>query len=420
MSNEHAELVDGLRRTFMQGKPRSYEWRIGQLRKIKKMITECASKYAAALSEDLGKCNVEAYAIEINTIHADLDYAMANLKTWMQPVNVGTPGLWAPCRTKVVHEPYGVCLIVSPFNYPILLAIVPLFAAVMAGNCALIKPSELSPRCAEILASTISTYLDNDCIKVVQGGVSTMKSLLSLRYDKILFTGSSRVGRIILEAAAKHITPVTLELGGKCPVIVDKTCVDLDVAARRIIWGKVSNMGQTCIAPDFVLCHKDVHDVFVEKCVTAIKQFYGSDPKTCPDLGHIVSEGHCQRIQSLLDDRPGKIVIGGGVDVSTRFVEPTIITDVRLDSRIMEEEIFAPILPIIAVDNFDEAINILRNKERPLAMYIFTNDQKLIKKAEVSLPSGAMVVNDIMVHMNCHELPLGGVGNSGLGCYRGK
>lgn len=337
----------------------------------------------------------------------------------MQPVYEDVVVTTAPSVNEIIHESYGVVFIIGPFNYPIFCTIIPLIGAIAGGNCAVVKPSELSLASALVIEKLIFQYLDRNCFAIYEGAIVETKLLLSKQWDKIFFTGSTRVGKIIMEAAAQHLTEVVLELGGKSPVYVDETVTDIDLAVKRILWGKYANAGQTCIAPDYVLCHEQVYDQFIRSAVKTVSQFYGSDPQKSECFGRIVSELHTERLQTALNDPSVKVECGGRCVIKEKYVAPTILSGVSLESRIMQQEIFGPILPIIKVSSADEAIEKISFNSHPLALYIFGKNRTTIDRIINSVDSGGVCVNDTLMHAVGH-LPFGGVGASGIGAYHGK
>jgi len=414
------EIFSSLKCSFLEGRSKSYEWRIHQLKQIVFMIKENEQILADAIFNDLGRGAAESRLLELSSIEPEIKHVLSNLLGWMKPVCVGTPAIMAVGWSEYSYEPLGVALIISPFNYPVALSIWPLVGAIMAGNCAVLKTSELTPNVSRTLAALIAKYLDPECFRVMSGDASVTSDLLALPWDKIFFTGSSRVGRIVAAAAASHLSSITLELGGKCPVIIDEDCTNIAVAAKRVVWAKMNNAGQTCVAPDYVMCHAKHFDKFVNELIAAIGAFYGPDPSLSPDFGRIISEAHCDRIQALLDEEPGVVRLGGPVDKKQRFVPPTIITDVKQDSRIMRDEVFGPVLPVLRFDDLQEAIDQVTSLDKPLTVSLFTSSKPNIDRVKASVCCGGIVVNDCMIHLTNHLLPFGGVGNSGVGAYRGK
>jgi aldehyde dehydrogenase (NAD+) len=335
----------------------------------------------------------------------------------MKPQRVSTPWMMQPGSSQVVHEPLGVALIIGAWNYPLQLTLAPLVACIAAGNCALLKPSELAPHCSAALAEYLPKYLDPECIAVVQGGVSETTALLAQRFDKIFYTGGANVGRIIMTAAAKYLTPVTLELGGKSPCIVDKD-IDLDVAARRIAFGKFLNAGQTCVAPDYILVHRKQEEALLEALSNTIETFYEGNPKDSEDFGRIIDERHHDRLTALL--KGNTVVTGGEYDKSRLYIAPTVLRDVSPDAAVMQEEIFGPILPVLAVEGIDEAIDFVNAREKPLALYLFSENDEMVARVTNETSAGGMCVNETVFHLIVPNLPFGGVGESGMGKYHGK
>ena len=410
------DTLSRLRQTFDSGKTRTIEWRLGQLAEIERMMREHEDDIAAALRADLGKCRFEAVMTEMSFVAAEAKYARKNLRKWMRPKKVRTPIMAQPGHSYLWPEPKGVVLIIAPWNYPMSMVMAPLVGAVAAGNCAVMKPSEVTANTSALLASLLPRYLDTDAFAVVEGGIPETTELLEQRFDHILYTGNERVAKVVMTAAAKHLTPVTLELGGKSPCLIDKNA-DLEVAASRIAWGKFINAGQTCVAPDHVLVHREVAQQFVDTLARKIREFYGDDPEQSPDFCRIASERHTARFQQLLEGH--KIHTGGRVDVAKRFVEPTIVLDPPPDSALMQEEIFGPVLPVITVDEMHEAIKFVADRPKPLALYLFTKSKALEHAVLTRLSAGSVCVNDAVIFMVSPELPFGGIGNSGMGRYSG-
>lgn len=407
-------------RSFSSGKTRSYEWRKAQLTQLKNMMSENEEMLIQALRKDLGRSNFECVGLELVPIAMEVQHAIDNLRSWMKCDLVPVPVFMAPASCEIHHDAYGVCLVISAFNYPFELALGPLIGAIAAGNCTVIKPSELAPACEEVMKFLLEKYLDQDCFSVVCGGVDVTTQLLDQQWDKIFFTGSPRVGKIVMAAAAKNLTPVSLELGGKSPVIVDNTITDIELVTRRIMWGKCANAGQTCIAPDYILCHESMYDILIEHLIKTLGKFYGQDIQSSKDFARIISETHCQRLKGLLDESKAKIIFGGQVDVSTKYFQPTIVGEIDLNSRLMREEIFGPILPVIKFKDISEIQKIIAVLEKPLSMYIFSKNRKFIDTLIETIPSGSLVVNDTLLHFANPNLPFGGIGDSGLGAYHGK
>jgi len=412
-----ADLVTRLRAGFESGRTRPAAWRQEQLGRLAALLRENADALAEALQADLRKPDVEAWATDIGFVLGEVELVRKKLPSWMKPERIRTPLKLQPGSSWIVRDPLGVVLIIAPWNYPIQLALAPLAAAIAAGNCALVKPSELTPHVSAALARLLPRYLDPECVAVVEGGVPETTALLAERWDHIFYTGNGRVGRIVMEAAARHLTPVTLELGGKSPCLVDAD-VDLEIAARRITWGKFLNAGQTCVAPDYLLVHESREAELIGLLEKNLREFYGDDPQRSPDLARIVSEAHLDRLAKLLES--GETVVGGRVDRADRYVAPTILRNVSPDSPAMQEEIFGPILPVLTVPDVEAAIAFVNARPKPLALYVFTR-RKPVEDAVLSRTSaGGVCVNAVLWHLGNPSLPFGGVGESGMGAYHGR
>ena len=410
------KIVDSLRERFERGVTRPISWRLQQLDGLMRFIEQRQPEILAALRADLGKPELEALAAEVTFVKNDIAHTKKHLRAWTKPKKVSTPWKIQPAQGMIQREPLGVVLIISPWNYPFQLLLAPLVGAIAAGNCALLKPSEVAPATAALIARWIPRYLDETAIKVVEGGVPETTEILAQRFDHIFYTGNGTVGRIVMTAAAKHLTPVTLELGGKSPCIVDRTA-DLDVTAKRIVWGKFFNAGQTCVAPDYVLVESSVHDALLEKLASTIRRFFGDDPQRSEDYARIVNERHHARLVRLLDD--GEVVVGGRHDVTDRYIAPTVLKNVSVDSPVMSDEIFGPILPVLAVPNVDAAIRFVRERPKPLALYVFSSSKANQTQVLERTSSGGAVVNHVVWHLAVPDLPFGGVGESGMGAYHG-
>ena len=414
-----AELVAGVRAVYDSGRTRHMSWRREQLTGLLDMMKEHEGELVAAIQSDLGRPVSEAFAADIGHARLQVRHLLKHFENWAKPTKA-FPGLLSmPGRAKVIHEPLGVALVIAPWNYPIQLLVEPMAAAFAAGNCVVAKPSELAPASAAVLARLLPQFLDDEAVVVVEGAVAETTALLEQRFDHIFFTGSTEVGRVVMTAAAQHLTPVTLELGGKSPTIVAADA-DLRVAARRIAWGKFMNAGQTCIAPDYVLVESSARERFVRELTGAITQFYGKEPKDTDDLGRIVNERHHDRLTGLLATAGGTVVCGGSSDRTTRYVAPTVVVDPDLSSRLMNEEIFGPILPVIEVDSVDSAIAFVNERPKPLALYVFSKSGSTADKVLSHTSSGGACVNHTVVHILPDDLPFGGVGPSGMGSYHGK
>jgi aldehyde dehydrogenase (NAD+) len=405
-----------VRHTFETGKTRPIAWRLHQLREIARMMREHEADFAEALKLDLGKCRFEAVLTEMSFVEEEANYAIKRLSRWMKPKRVRTPLMAQPGRSYIQPEPKGVVLIIAPWNYPLSMVIAPLVGAVAAGNCAVMKPSEITSHTSAAITRILPRYLDNDAFAIIEGGVAETTELLAEKFDHILYTGNERVARIVMTAAAKHLTPVTLELGGKSPCLIDKSA-DLDVAASRIAWGKFINAGQTCVAPDHVLVHREVATRFVDILAGKIKDFYGDDPSQSPDYCRIASERHTERFAKLLAGQT--IHTGGQVDVARRYVAPTIVLNPAPDSELMREEIFGPVLPVITVDEMHHAIKFVADRPKPLALYLFSKSEALEEAVLGRLSAGSVCINDAVIFMVSPELPFGGIGASGMGRYSG-
>lgn len=417
-----AQLVSGLRATLRQGRTRSAKWRLDQLHAIQKLVEENEDDIFSALHSDLHKPTYEAFISEVNAVISSCKMSIKNLHKWMAPEKKSINLAVWPASATVIPEPLGVALVISPWNFPFLLALDPLVGAVAAGCTVCVKTSEIAPATSALIARLVPKYVDTDAIQVVEGAIPEVTALLEQKWDKIFYTGNTRVGRIILTAAAKHLTPVTLELGGKCPLFIDDT-VDLQVASRRIMVGKLgSSYGQACIAPDYLLVEEHLAPKLIKQLKSTIEEFYGEDPSTSKDLSRIVNRNHFQRLSSLLDDpsTAEKIVSGGERDEKTLYIAPTLIENPPLDSPIMAEEIFGPLLPIITVRDVNAAIDIINDKPKPLAIYLFSTNKNYVKKFTEETSSGGFVVNDCLLQFVVPDLPFGGVGESGTGAYHGK
>jgi acyl-CoA reductase-like NAD-dependent aldehyde dehydrogenase len=417
MSIEIGQRLARHRAYFQSGKTRPVEWREKQLAAIKAMVTERADVFYDALWKDLRRNKVDAAVADLNAIADEADYARRRVRRWMKPLRERTPFFLLPGRTTVTFDPLGVGLIIGAWNYPIQLMLSPLIAAISGGNCAVLKPSEVSPASAQALAELVPQYLDPEAVSVVTGGVAETTTLLEQHWDHIFFTGGTSIGRIVMTAAAKNLTPVVLELGGKSPAIVD-TSADLKVAARRIAHGRWLNAGQTCTAPDYVLVTKPAAAEFLSHLKAAVIDFYGRDPQKSPDFGRIVSAHHFDRLKTLLAQ--GTIHHGGQSDRADLFIAPTILTDVPADAPVLQEEIFGPILPVLEVESIDQAIAHVNARAHPLGLYVFTGDQSVANRVLAATASGDAAINDCAVQPIIRELPFGGVGASGMGKYHGE
>ena len=414
---EARDLVDALRASFDAGITKPKQWRIEQLDALRRMVSDNAALIEGALFADLGKSATEAQLTEIGIVLGDIDYTLKNLTDWLRPERVSVPLAVAPAKAAVVSEPLGVVLIIAPWNYPMQLLLAPLVGALAAGNAVVLKPSELSSETSRVLAALIPAYLDTRAVTIVEGAAKETGWLLEQNYDHIFYTGNSRVARIVAEAAAKNLTPMTLELGGKSPIYIDDT-VDIEAAAERIAWGKFLNAGQTCVAPDYVLATAGVQAELEAHLVAAIAGMYGANPQDSADYGRIINDAHFARLESYL--LAGRIVADGAPDAKTRFIPPTVLAEVPRDSAVMQDEIFGPILPMITVTDMDDAIAFINSKPKPLALYVFSEDKAVRKAFTERTSSGAIGFNVAVLHLSVPGLPFGGVGESGMGAYRGK
>ncbi|WP_424767065.1 aldehyde dehydrogenase [Paenibacillus sp. sgz302251] len=404
---------------FEKGCTLDAPFRLEQLKLLKQTILRYEKELIEALRLDLRKSELEAYTTELVIVIQSINHAIKHLKKWMKPLKVKTPIHLFPSRSQLLKEPYGTALIIGPFNYPFQLVIEPLIGAMAAGNCAVLKPSESTPHVSALIKRMIGESFDPAYIRVIEGERETTSALIHAPFDYIFFTGSIPVGKIVMEAAAKNLVPVTLELGGKSPVIVDRTA-NLELAAKRIVWGKLMNTGQTCIAPDYVLAHEEVKNVLLSKMKEAIRSFYGSDARQTEDYGRIVNERQFDRLVSILQADQTSIVFGGGSDREELYIEPTLLDNVTWDSASMSEEIFGPLLPIMTYRHLEEALTMIKARPKPLSLYLFTED-KAVERAVLSRASfGGGCINDTVLHAASVHLPFGGVGSSGIGAYHGR
>jgi aldehyde dehydrogenase (NAD+) len=410
-------LVERLRRTYDSGRTRPRGWRRQQLSRLDALLREHQKELEDALEADLGKSAFESWLAEINFVRNEIAHTSKHLARWMRREKTRIPPAMQPGRAFIQREPLGVVLIIAPWNYPLQLALGPLVAALAAGNGAVVKPSEVAPHTSAVIARLVPRYLDNDAVAVVEGGVPETTALLEQRFDHIFYTGNGTVARIIMAAAAKHLTPVTLELGGKSPTIVDASA-DLEVTARRIVWAKFFNAGQTCVAPDYVLVDERIEDKLVEALQRTLRAFFGDDPRKSGDYGRIVSQRHFRRLTAFLAD--GEIVAGGQHDEGERYLAPTLLRRPRADAAVMQEEIFGPILPILPVRSVDEAIAFVNGRPKPLALYVFTGHRAVAEDVLARTSSGGACVNDAVAHLGIPDAPFGGVGESGMGSYHGR
>ena len=414
---DYGQLLEKQRAFFASGKTRDIPFRVEQLCKLRQVVTERHQDMEDALKNDLGKCEFEAFVTEVTAILDTIDDAVENLTTWTIPVEAACLPVFGQGESKIYYEPYGTALILNTWNYPFVLGFKPLIGALAAGNCCIIKPSEVSPATSKVLADIINAAFDEAYCAAIETDAEGTAELLKERFDFILFTGGTNIGRLVAQAAARHLTPTVLELGGKSPCIVDRSA-DITRSTGLICWGKLLNAGQTCTSPDYILVHKAVKDTLIEALKKQIKTFYGDDIKNNPDYGRIINQRHFERLQGLMKD--GRIVFGGETDANQRFISPTIIDEVTWDSPIMQEEIFGPLIPILTFDNLDDVVTALKKREKPLALYLFTTDKASEELIINNLSFGGGCINATLMHMLNTNLPFGGVGNSGYGVYQGR
>ncbi|MEV5145659.1 aldehyde dehydrogenase family protein [Streptomyces sp. NPDC052727] len=413
-----ADIVARLRATFAAGRTKPVEWRTGQLRRLRAMLSERGADLAAALDADLGKSSAEAYRTEIDFTVREIDHTLEHLADWLRPERAPVPAhLGADATAWTQYDPLGVVLVIAPWNYPAQLLLAPMVGALASGNAVVAKPSELAPATSAALAELIPAYLDTDAVAVVQGGVPETTALLAERFDHIFYTGNGAVGRVVMRAAAEHLTPVTLELGGKSPVFVDRG-TDLDTVADRLARGKFLNAGQTCVAPDYVLTDPETATALEAALVRAIEGLFGADPQRSEEYGRIVNERHFDRLSALLDS--GRAVVGGVGDRAAKYIAPTVLADVDPKSPVMQEEIFGPVLPIVTVPGLDEAIDFINDRDKPLALYVFSESAETRDRIAAETSSGGLGHGLPLAHLTVSDLPFGGVGESGMGSYHGR
>lgn len=414
---DYGSLIARQRAFFQTGATAAADFRRRQLEALQDALIRREADLLAALHADLRKNPQEAYAAEIGHVLGEIRHAHKNLRSWMKPEHRRAPFFAWPSRAALHREPYGVALIIGPWNYPLQLLLAPLVGAIAGGNTAVLKPSEFAPHTAAVVVAMIAETFDEEFIAVVEGGQDCAEALLREKFDTIFFTGSTRIGRAVMSAAARQLTPVTLELGGKCPCIVAADA-PIDMTARRIVWGKFMNAGQTCVAPDHLWVDRRIAPALLDALRKAIRDFYGEDPQHSPDYGRIIHRRHFDRLHAMLMD--GSIVHGGRADPDDLYLEPTILTNVVEDSAVMGEEIFGPILPVLEYDEIDEVLTILRGQPLPLALYLFTADRTLQDRVLAETRSGGVCINDTISHIIGRDLPFGGVGESGMGSYHGR
>lgn len=414
---DYKEMIKRQRAYFREGECKSIGFRIAQLTRLNAWICKNEEAIMEALQKDLHKSPFEAYATEIGIVKEEIRYTLKHLRRWARPRRVPTPVTQFPSRSFIYPEPYGVVLIMSPWNYPFQLTIAPLVGAICAGNCAVVKPSAYSPHTSDIVARMVRELFPKKYVDVIAGGRKENEALLNEHFDYIFFTGSVDVGRYVMEKASKHLTPVSLELGGKSPCIVDETA-DIKMAAKRIVWGKFLNSGQTCVAPDYILVQKSVKDKLLKQLEKNIYKMYGKDACHNAEYPKMINDKHFDRVLGLM--RGTHIVCGGGSRSDTRQIEPTVVDQVNWDSPVMQEEIFGPVLPVLTFYDIKEAAAMVNARPRPLALYLFTKEKRREAYILRHVSYGGGCINDTVVHLATSHMPFGGVGNSGMGGYHGK
>lgn len=421
-----APLVNGLRAVFGSDRTLSKQWRLQQLMQLKKMIIECKDELCEAMQADLHKSPFESMATELGLVISEIDTALGHLGDWMTPKRTANSALNIPCWSTTQHDPLGVVLIMGAWNYPMQLSLAPLVGAIAGGNCVLLKPGSYAVKCSNVLARVVPRYMDPECIRVVEGNREVTSAILKQRFDKIFFTGSGFVGRVVARAAAEHMTPVVLELGGKSPCIIDRTA-NMVHTAERLCWGTFVNGGQTCVRPDFVMVHESVAEKFFKQMHATVLQFYGEDAKQTQWFGRCINDSAFKRLAKLVEENKESIVTGGRCDATDKFVAPTIFdfgSDMEKFKRssLMQDELFGPLLPCVRYTNLEDCVQFVRALPtgKPLALYAFGSDSKFIKTIKERTTSGGLCVNDALMHLANHELPFGGVGSSGMGAYHGK
>jgi len=412
--------VEKLRKSFDSERLMSLRERCLQIEGLAVFLRQHMTDIEQALFQDLGKPTAEVFTGEVTLVLKEIRETVKHLSAWARLKRVPTSLALQPARSFIQFQPLGVVLIIAPWNYPVQLLLMPLIGALAAGNCAVLKPSELAPATSRLLAALIPRYVSEEVVQVVEGGIPAVRALLDQPFDHIFFTGSSGVGQMIRESAAQKGIPCTLELGGKSPCLVDESA-DISHAARHIAWGKFTNAGQICVAPDYVLIHKRVEKLFLAEIKKALTEFYGDDPTTSPDYGRIINRAHYQRIMKLMRNG-GDIVAGGRGDESRLYIAPTVLSNVPFDAMIMDkdEEIFGPLLPVLAVENLKEAVNFIRHRPDPLAVYLFSNNKSSIDYVKSKTRSGGLAINATLQHLGVLTLPFGGIGQSGCGRYHGR
>jgi len=417
MTINYGKLLASQRNWFSTGKSGEIGFRIKALKILKQTIIKRTDEIMAALEKDFGKSRFETFTSEIMAAIEEINLAVKNLHSWAAPLRVKTPITYFKAKSRIYYEPFGVVLVISAWNYPFQLTITPLIGAISAGNCCVVKPSELSPNTSKIVTSIIRDSFPEEYCAAVEGGIEETTALLKEKFDFIHYTGSTRVGRIIAQAAAEHLTPAVLEMGGKSPCIVDDTA-DLKISARRIAWGKFLNAGQTCVAPDYLIVHKAIKAPLLQALQEQIKAFYGDAPEKNSDYCRVISQRHFDRLSTFLKN--GAIVSGGTTDRDQLYIEPTLLDKISWDDPIMQEEIFGPILPVLEYEDLSEVIATINGHSKPLALYFFSKDKQAQKRILREVPFGGGCINTTLMHTANPHLPFGGVGESGIGSYHGR
>ncbi|HSP22758.1 MAG TPA: aldehyde dehydrogenase [Planococcus sp. (in: firmicutes)] len=412
-------MIEQQREYFYTGATKPAAFRKAQLKRLKEVIAAHDSEIVEALKKDLGKSEFEAYATEVGFVLDSINYMIENLDSWMKPEPVKTPLHLHPAKSMIIREPYGSVLIIGPFNYPFQLVMEPLVGAIVGGNCAIVKPSETTPNVATVIQNILAEAFPPYYVRVVEGEREEVNALIHASFDYIFFTGSVNVGKVVMKAASERLTPITLELGGKSPAIVDQTA-NLDLAAKRVAWGKLMNKGQTCVAPDYVCVHESVKEEFMEKLLANIRSFYGKDAQTSPDYGRIVNTRHFDRLVEIIKKEGANIVVGGHSDRTDLYIEPVVLDNIHFDSPSMEDELFGPILPVITYNDFPALVRQIRKLPKPLAAYMFSENDRAISFFLDELPFGGGCINDTVSHVGSAHLPFGGIGTSGVNSYHGK
>ncbi|MGG3801710.1 aldehyde dehydrogenase [Metabacillus fastidiosus] len=412
-------LIDEQRQYFYTGQTKQISFRKQQLITLKNTVLKYEKEISQALYDDLHKSEFEAYATEIGLVLESLGFMIKNIDNWAKPVPAKTPIQFQPGKSFIVRDPYGVVCIIAPFNYPFQLVMEPLMGAIVGGNTAIIKPSEYSVHTTAIIKKIIDEIFPSHYVQVVEGEKELVQELIHAPFDYIFFTGSVEVGKLVMRAASDRLTPISLELGGKSPVIIDRTA-NLDVAAKRLVWGKFTNTGQSCTAPDYVYVHEQVYDEFLQKVTSTLKDFFGEDAAQSPDFGRIINVRHFDRIASILEQDASKITVGGTLNREELSIEPTILEHISWQDAVMQDELFAPILPLLKYSQLPEAIEAIRKIPKPLATYLFSEDNQTVDYFLAELHFGGGCINDTMTHVGNVHLPFGGIGHSGLNVYHGK